>query len=80
VRDGAAAVTNAQKACELTEWKQSSSIRTLAAAYAETGDFDQAILYEKRALRIGPPTDAERKDAEARIALYKNSQPLRTKP
>ena len=42
-RDGAEAVRLARRACELTQNKVPMLIGTLAAAYAEAGDFDQAI-------------------------------------
>jgi len=34
----------AQQACELTQYKQPRHICTLAAAYAETGRYDVALL------------------------------------
>src|SRR5205823_4022259 len=42
-RSGAEAVQLAAKACELTQHKQTVLIGTLAAAYAEAGDFPKAI-------------------------------------
>ena len=42
VRDGKRAIELATKACELTEYKEPHILSTLAAAYAETGDFDTA--------------------------------------
>ena len=38
-RDGRKAVESATKACELTDWDEAGIIDTLAAAYAELGDF-----------------------------------------
>jgi hypothetical protein len=77
LRDGRKAVTDATKACELTKWKRGSWIDTLAAAYAESGDFQQAVKYEKLALRTGDPTDPEQKEMRARLALYQQSEPFR---
>ena len=38
-RDGKKAVEAATRACELTQWKKPDFLDTLAAAYAEAGDF-----------------------------------------
>jgi cytochrome c-type biogenesis protein CcmH/NrfG len=42
-RSGAEAVQLARRACELTQNQQPVFLTTLAAAYAETGQFDEAI-------------------------------------
>ncbi|MGI9456965.1 MAG: tetratricopeptide repeat protein, partial [Aeoliella sp.] len=49
---------------------------TLAAAYANAGQFREAITYEQRAIVL---IDAERKQAyEYRLALYRKGRPYRT--
>ncbi|MCA9167250.1 MAG: tetratricopeptide repeat protein [Planctomycetales bacterium] len=50
VRDGKRAIEIAQKACDLTEFKLPHMISTLAAAYAETGNFDEAIKWSEKAV------------------------------
>lgn len=70
-RDGAKAVRYATKACELTEWRGAREIETLAAAYAETGDFDKAIEVQKQADQVSKRVDADR------LALYEKHQPVR---
>lgn len=80
VRDGKEAISLATKACELTHWKESSWLDTLAAAYAESGDFQRAIQFEEQALRAGNSPDSEQKAMRERLALYKQSQPYREKP
>ena len=39
IRDGKRAIELAEKACEETEWQDAHIISTLAAGYAETGNF-----------------------------------------
>ena len=71
LRDGAKALACAQKACELGEWKDATSFDTLAAAYAEKGEFEKAIEWEQKYLKAVPSDD----DAVARLALYRKRQP-----
>jgi Tfp pilus assembly protein PilF len=42
--DGKEAVIDATKPCELSHWKNGYAIDTLAAASAEAGDFDRAMV------------------------------------
>ena len=76
-RDGERAVINATKACELTGWTDVNNISTLAAAYAESGDFDAAIKYQQQTIDLDP-NDAEFvKEANERIAQYREKKPYR---
>ena len=52
VRDGKRAVDEATIACKLTKWQDPGCLDVLAAAYAETGDFDSAIKWEARAIEV----------------------------
>jgi tetratricopeptide (TPR) repeat protein len=78
LRDGNTAVSEARRACELTKWKNKYFIDTLAAAYAEVGDFDQAISYEEKAIR--GLSGELRKEDEAHLALYREHKPYREMP
>ena len=51
-RNGQQAVADAKRACQLSHWKEASPIEALAAAVAETGDFDSAIRYESQAIEV----------------------------
>jgi tetratricopeptide (TPR) repeat protein len=49
VRNGPQAVELAERACRLTQYKQPGLLRTLAAAYAETGRFAEAMSRAREA-------------------------------
>ncbi len=79
-RDGKKAVESATKACEMTEWKEPGVIDTLAAACAETGDFDAAIKWQTQANSLFT-IPQEKADGEQRLKLYREKKPYReTKP
>ncbi len=52
VRDGKLAVELATKACEETNHEESHILSTLAAAYAEAGDFDKATEWSRKAIEV----------------------------
>jgi tetratricopeptide (TPR) repeat protein len=74
-RDGKKAVEYATKACELSGWKNASSLGTLAAAYAECANFVAAIHWEKQALEFSPEKD--KAALRARLELYQAGKPFR---
>jgi hypothetical protein len=51
-RNGTLAVTLAERACELTHYRITVTIGTLAAAYAEAGRFDEAIAKAEKACAL----------------------------
>ena len=76
-RDGAKAVELATKACSLTSWKDPDYLDTLGVAYAEVGDFEQAIKFEKQALQFPEWADKQGEGARKRLDLYKARKPYR---
>jgi len=52
LRAGAEAVRLARRACDLTHYQTPSFVGTLAAAYAETGQFDDAVQMAKKAIAL----------------------------
>ena len=76
-RDGAQAVLLATRDCELTQWKNSSDLDTLAAASAEAGKFEDAVRFENHALGLSHGYNKWESDLRKRIALFQNHQPYR---
>lgn len=77
LRDGKRAVEIATKACELSEWRQPHIISTLAAAHAETGDFEQAKTYSRRAVEGSEEAPDIRTQLESELASYEAGKPWR---
>jgi Flp pilus assembly protein TadD len=77
IRDGQRALKHAKKACDLSAWNKWSSLGTLAAAYAELGDFKQAVKYQTQAITGGKIPDKDRKAADERLQLYKKRKVYR---
>lgn len=81
VRSGKKAVELARKACDLDSWKNAWRLDTLAAAYAEAGDFKEAVKWAKEAVNFG--TDYPKKKLEeiqTRLKLYEAGKPYRETP
>jgi hypothetical protein len=74
VRNGDKSVVYAKKACELSVWKNAACIDTLAAACAETGNFDEAIKWENKYLSSTLSKEAAIKACQ-RLSLYEQKKP-----
>jgi tetratricopeptide (TPR) repeat protein len=77
LRDGKRAVEIATKACELTDWKNPYHLSTLAASYAEAGDFKRAIEWHKKAMASEDFPQAKMDRARERLRLYEQEKPYR---
>ena len=75
-RDGKKAVESAMTACKLTEWKDAFRIGTLAAAYAEAGDFEAAVKWQKKATELYADAEDKRKGKD-RLKRYQERKPHR---
>jgi tetratricopeptide (TPR) repeat protein len=77
-RHGDKAIELATEACDLTAWKEGLILDTLAAAYAEAGNFELAVKYQKQVLDFPDVGQNYREEARARLKLYEAKKPYRT--
>lgn len=75
IRDGQLAIRWAKEACEDTDWEEPSYLDTLAAAYAECGNFTEAVKWSTKAVAICPEPD--RQELEANLRTLKSGKPIR---
>jgi tetratricopeptide (TPR) repeat protein len=74
-RNGTRAVEEAQRACQFDGGKVANDFDTLAAAYAEAGQFDEAIKSQKHALELAQSTEGtDLNGYKQRLELYKHHQ------
>lgn len=81
LRDGRAAVRHATHACELTRFEVAQLIGTLAAAYAEAGEFEAAIRSSQQAIALAErQTDQELAQKNRELLLcFQAGRPWREK-
>ncbi|MGV3606676.1 MAG: tetratricopeptide repeat protein [Planctomycetaceae bacterium] len=75
-RDGKQAVKLATKACEITEWKDWKIVDTLAAAYAEAGDTENAVKTQEQAIELGGVA-ANVPRTKSRLELFRSGKAYR---
>lgn len=86
LRDGKKAIELATRAAEASQFKEAYILSTLASAYAESGDFDQAINWINQAIEINQQDRAtketkrnlEQKDSlQKELEHYQRKEPYR---
>ncbi len=80
LRNGPRAIELAQRADQLARGKNPVFLGTLAAAYAETGQFGQAVKTIERALPLAANDAALTRALENQKALAKGGRPFRERP
>jgi hypothetical protein len=76
-RNGGEAVKLASRACDLSRSNDESLCSTLAAAYAEAGQFEHAITWQQKALEVAPPESQAAERARMLLESYQNGVPCR---
>jgi protein O-mannosyl-transferase len=82
VRDGTRAVQLAERACELTHYKITIYVGVLAAAYAEAGQFEDAMATAQKAIALAEKSGEQnllQKNQEL-LELYRAHKPYRAAP
>lgn len=91
LRNGERALELAQRACEVTDYEQAHILSTLAAAYAELGDFEKAREWSTKAVKLekqqlqeqqgdeaGEEADTEQlEQLQAELESYQQEKPWR---
>jgi hypothetical protein len=80
LRDAKKALDDAKKACELLDWSHPAALEAYAAACAESGDFAEAVKWQKKVVgdvvymkKMGPV-------ASKRLEWYEAKKPCRYEP
>jgi tetratricopeptide (TPR) repeat protein len=80
-RDGKKALSDAKQACKLSQNSDPQSLDTLAAAYAEVGDYDSAADAEERAIKalmVSDEFNMPTQDVfQKHLASFKQHRPIR---
>jgi len=78
LRDGKLALEYALKSCELTNYKKPHILSTLASAYAELGDFDNAVKWIEQGLELAGRIEYDQTEhLEKELKSYQEKKPWR---
>jgi len=70
IRNPEQAIKDAKAACNVSSWGKADYIDTLAIAYAEAGNFDDAVKFEEKAISHSHDAD-ESKHMQQRLAMFR---------
>ena len=78
-RNGREAVRLAEQVCRAREYRGPRALGVLAAAYAEAGQYDEAVRYALDALRLATESGMDElvKQTEAQLRLFRSHRPYR---
>jgi tetratricopeptide (TPR) repeat protein len=79
LRNPAEAIRLAERACELSEYRQAEMLDTLGVAYAAEGRFAEAVKAAEKGIELARQAEDEKMidDIRSRLELYKINKPYR---
>ncbi len=79
IRNGREAVKLATQVCRAREYRGPRALGVLAAAYAEAGQYDEAVRHASDALRLATERGMDElvKQTEAQLRLFRSQRPYR---
>lgn len=80
VRNGKQALVDAMHTCQVSDWKIPKTLRTLAAAHAELGQFEQARKWQQKAIELAGEDEVLLAEFRAQFEQYQSDKPLRLSP
>jgi tetratricopeptide (TPR) repeat protein len=75
LRDAKRSIELATRACEVSEYKEAHILSTLAAGYAEAGQWDEALKWSRKAVEMGDESIKDQLKKE--LASYEDKKPWR---
>jgi len=79
VRNAARSIELGLKACELTKYEKAHILSTLAAGYAEKGDWENAVKWSSKAVELGGAEAEVSDQLRKELERYKEKKPWREK-
>ncbi|MFW6124611.1 MAG: tetratricopeptide repeat protein [Pirellulales bacterium] len=78
-RGGHEAIDLARRACQATQHQEPQALDTLAAAFAEAGQFNEAVATAQRAIDLASQSGQEELASQIaeRLAIYRDGRPYR---
>jgi tetratricopeptide (TPR) repeat protein len=73
-RDGKKALDHALKACNLSAWNDAACFDALAAAFAECGQFEDAVMVQQKSLELA--SAGQKAEFESHLRLYLAGKPV----
>jgi tetratricopeptide (TPR) repeat protein len=79
VRDGKRSIEVATQACRVSDYRKAHILSTLAAAYAENGQWDKAVEWSKKAVELEHEDAETAEQLKKELANYEEKKPWREK-